>query len=44
MFQGVGIRCLVHTRGRQAVLAGHPVDVHYIDVGDPRLSGRPRMT
>ena len=31
---GVEVRCLVHTPGREKVLAGQRVDVHYGSVGD----------
>ena len=31
---GLEVRCLVHTPGTEAVLAGHRVDVHYGSVGD----------
>ena len=33
--RGVEVRALVHTPGREGVLAGQPVDVHYGSVGDP---------
>ena len=33
--RGMEVRCLVHTPGRERVLAGQPVDVHYGNVGDP---------
>ena len=33
--RGAEVRCLVHTPGRERVLAGQRVDVHYGSVGDP---------
>ncbi len=33
--QGIEVRCLVHTPGREQVLSEQQVDVHYGNVGDP---------